>query len=99
MRKPVGRAPPYELVMLQEPPDQSSDNPYAAEPSTAEIIDEWVANRDGRYVLISRGGVEEGRAVIYDTRDRVVGGIDEGDELHREVVKRMLLAGAKVFAS
>ncbi|MDB5325761.1 MAG: hypothetical protein JWM57_1330, partial [Phycisphaerales bacterium] len=42
--------------MPQEQPVTTSTDPYAGELTVAELIEEWVANVDSRYVLISSGG-------------------------------------------
>ena len=66
--------------------------------TTEEMIRDWVENRDGRYVLVGPPDrVPEGFAIIFDTATRMVGGIDENDDLHRDVVRRMLRAGARVL--
>ena len=69
------------------------------EASTQELILEFIENRDGRYVLIGpRERVDDGNALIFDSLTRLICGIDENDELHRSVVKRMLAGGASVVA-
>ncbi len=86
--------------MSQERTSQSSPDPYADEPTVEESIEEMVTNADGRWVLIAPDLAQAAeRALFYDTTNKMVSYIDEGDELHRQVVKRMLAAGAKVFAS
>jgi hypothetical protein len=87
-------------VMSQERTDLSSPDPYADEPTVEESIEEMVTNADGRWVLIAPDLAKAAEsALFYDTKDRMISYIDEGDELHRQVVKRMLIAGARVFAS
>jgi hypothetical protein len=86
--------------MSQERTGQSSPDPYADERTVEESIEEMVTNADGRWVLVAPNLAEAAeRALFYDTRSRMVSYIEEGDELHRQVVKRMLAAGARVFAS
>lgn len=68
------------------------------EPTIQELIDEWVENRDGRYMLVGLAeDAVDGRAIIFDTATGMVGGIEGDDDLHREVVQRMLRAGTKVI--
>lgn len=87
--------------MSQEQRAPSSDDPYADELSFEESIEEMVANVDGRYVLIAPDAVKaaEGDAQFYDAVNGLVSWIDENDNLHREVVQRMLATGARVFPS
>ena len=66
--------------------------------TTSELIQEFVENRDGRYVLIGTPEkVADGHALIYDTVTRMVSWIDENDSLHRDTAKKMLAAGAHVL--
>jgi hypothetical protein len=68
------------------------------EQTTEEQIQELVENRDGRYVLIGTSeGAAEGDAIIFEPATRMVSWFDENDELHRDVVRRMLQAGARVL--
>lgn len=71
----------------------------SSEASTQEMILEFIENRGGRYILIGPlEQVEEGNALVFDSLTRLICGIDENDELHRSVVKRMLVANASVVA-
>jgi hypothetical protein len=69
------------------------------EPTNEEVIRELIENRDGRYVLV--GTPEQaatGHALVFDTMTRMVSYFDENDSLDRDVVRRMLTAGARVVA-
>jgi hypothetical protein len=68
-----------------------------SEPSTEEMIRNFIENRGNRYVLIGPPErITQGDAIIFDSTTRMVCGIDENQSLHRSVVCRMLAAGAPV---
>jgi hypothetical protein len=85
--------------MSHEEPHSSPADPFAGELSVEQWVEELVKNEGGRYVLIASdpGRVEDAR--FYEPLTGMVSYIEEGDELHREVVRRMLANGARVFRS
>jgi hypothetical protein len=87
-------------AMSNEEPVRPPADPYADELSTEQWIEELVENKGGRYVLIARDldRVEES-ALFYEPLTGMVSYVDEGDELHRQVVRRMLANGVRVFSS
>ncbi|WP_438307002.1 hypothetical protein ACSHXN_46910 (plasmid) [Streptomyces sp. HUAS TT11] len=62
-----------------------------------EFQDLWEPGFDGN-VLVRIGGVDSNDFAIFDPRDKSMLLIDD-DDLHDEVVRRMLAAGAPVLDS
>ncbi len=70
------------------------------EPTMAEMVEQLLRNENHRYVLIgSIDRAREGSASIFDTIGQSwirITSQDGADQLHRDIVVKMLIGGARV---